>query len=126
MNEYHDGSLIGALVFLDWINPVPVGEGMLWLNLELDQLYNSGQLYNTIYYSVIKKFVTIQNYVKTQKYSKEKIKQIMALFFNIETTDEDIDKCFEKEYLVNKIVIETTYNYYHSNDYKEIIESVMP
>lgn len=125
MNEYHDGDLIGVLVFLDWINPIPNPEGMIWLHLELDSLENAGMLYNTIYYPVIKKFTTIQNYVKTQKYSKEKIKQIMALF-NVETTDEDIDKCFDREYLFNKIIIETTYNYYQSNDYKEIIESLVP
>mgnify|MGYP003299418018 CR=1 FL=1 len=125
MDEYHDGELTGLLIFLDWINPIPITEGMVWLNLWLDNLFLSEMLYNTIYYPMIKKFMTIQNYVKTQKYSKEKIKQIMALF-NVETTDEDIDKCFDKEYLFNKIIIETTYNYYQSNDYKEIIESLVP
>lgn len=124
--QFHDGEMTGALIFLDWINPVPATEGISWLNLFLDNLYDSGALYNTIYYPVIKKFLTLQIYTNTKKYSKDKIKQIMKLFFDINTTDEDIDKCFDMTYLFDKIIVETTYNYYHSNDYKEIIESVIP
>ena len=125
-HEYHDGSLTGTLIFLDWINPIPAPEGMVWLNLELDHLENAAMLYNTIYYPMIKTFTTLQNYVSTQKYSKETIKQIMKDFFDIIVTDEDINKCFDKEYLFNKIIIETTYNYYRSDEYREIVESVIP
>lgn len=72
-NDHH-GELIGALVFLDWINPIPANEAMSWLHLELDSLANSAMLYNTIYYQPLKKFINIQNYVNTKKYSNEKIK----------------------------------------------------
>ena len=124
-NNNHDGDLIGALVFLDWINPIPIPECMIWLTLDLNMLEHSGSLYHTIFYKDLKKFVNIQNYVRTQQYTKDEIKQILALF-NLEISDEDIDNCFNNEYLFQKIIVESVQNYYITKDYWEIVQSLVP
>lgn len=125
-DDIHHGELTGILIFLDWFNPIPQMENMVSLVLDLNNLLEShNYLINTVFFKPIKTYVTIQNYVRTNLYSNEKIKNILLQLFDTIITDEDIENCFNQEYLFEKIVIETMRNYYNSQDYKEILQSTI-
>ena len=85
-------------------------------NLENLVLFSKHQIYK----SYFTKFSFIQRYLKAG-YSKQEIIDIYNLFPNtIPITEEDCDKCMDKEYLLQHIFL-TPYTKYYNNEFIDLI-----
>ena len=84
----YDGSLFGALMFVDWLNPIPTPLGTLTIDLFIEDLPRSfsSPLRDSIFFLPIKTYATIQNYVLSQQYSINEIQNILNTLFNLNLT----------------------------------------
>ena len=69
-----------------------------------------------------KKFMLLQIYLGTQKYTKEEYIEIFNKHFNFNVTEEDMNNIYNKAYLIQKVYIEPMIRYIHSDEYKNLIK----
>lgn len=108
------GSVYGNLLPCDDINPIYNCQINSCLILALKYftcgIYNgpngiSMEFNNSIFLSEIRKYLTLQNYLKSNLYTNEEIKQFFSNF-NIEITDDDINNYNSSAYLAFKCFYE--------------------
>lgn len=119
------GRMIGSEVFVP-TNPITESIILPWAISQLDN-YNESKLINfnnTIYYQHIKEIMTIQRYLNTGLYSNQEIVDMFKIYGKTISL-ELIENCFNDKYLFLYCFVKPYYEYYHSNEYKEIIHSYM-
>ena len=108
------GTIYGNLLSCDDINPIYNCQGNSCLTLALKDftygIYNSPndifmEFNNSIFFPEVRKYLTLQNYLKSNLYTNEEIKQFFSNF-NIEITDEDISNYNFSDYLAYKCFYE--------------------
>ena len=108
------GAICGSLLPFDDINPIYDCQGNSCLILALKdftyRIYNnpndiSMEFNNSIFFSEVRKYLTLQNYIKSNLYTNEEIKQFF-FNFNIEITDDDINNYNSSAYLAYKCFYE--------------------
>lgn len=108
------GSIYGSLLPCDDINPIYNCQGNSCLILALKDFtygtYNSPNdifmgFDNSVFFSEIRKYLTLQNYIRSNLYTNEEIKQFFSNF-NIEITDDDINNYNSSAYLAYKCFYE--------------------
>lgn len=78
---------------------------------------------NNFLYVPFRCYQQLQTYIRSNKYSNEELLDIFNNFFNYNITIEDINKACNMSYVLKKAYVEPMYNYLHSNDYQEIINT---
>ena len=108
------GIIYGSLLPFDDINPIYNCQGNSCLTLALKDftygIYNNPNevsmgFNNSIFFSEVRKYLTLQNYIRSNLYTNEEIKQFFSNF-NIEITDEDMDNYNSSAYLAYKCFYE--------------------
>lgn len=122
-----DGSLIGNLLYCDWLNPLPTRRnGSVIYNLCYGlTLPNLSDSYNTIFYNNLNTLALLQKYISEEKYTNKEIKFIFEVIFNTSITDLDIQSCNEIDYILLRGYIEPLLNFYFSKNYDQIVETYM-
>lgn len=124
--DEYDGHLMGTLTFSDWMNPIPCNNKYFYIDFDpLDPINSLPCAYHTIFYKPTKTYLTLRGYVITKQYTVEQIKNIMHDLFNLSVTNEDINRCFDQQYLMQKIIIEPIRNYVNSEEYLNIVQSTI-
>ena len=91
------------------------------LSQNADQIFIPQGLSNSIVYIPFKKYLTLIRYVRSNKYTEEEILNIFNNIFNFNITPDELQKCGNYSYLLNKTYVEPLRSYLNSKDYKEII-----
>lgn len=76
----------------------------------------------TPFFKEYKKFLLLQIYMGTQKYTKEECFEIFNKHFNFNITEEDMNNIYNKSYLIQKVYMEPMIRYIHSDEYKNLIQ----
>ena len=117
---------MGTLTFSDWMNPIPCNNKYFYIDFDpLDPINSLHCAYHTIFYKPTKTYLTLRGYVITKQYTVEQIKNIMHDLFNLSVTNEDINRCFDQQYLMQKIIIEPIRDYVNSEEYLDIVQSTI-
>lgn len=72
------------------------------------------------YYEKFKKYLNLYSYVKSRKYSKDEIINILKEY-NYEYTNEDFNNILNRKYLVEKCILEPMREIFNSKDFKIMI-----
>ena len=72
------------------------------------------------YYERFKKYLNLYSYVKSRKYSKDEIIDILKEY-NYEYTNEDFNNILNRKYLVEKCILEPMREIFNSKDFKIMI-----
>ena len=113
-SNYMIGTIYGSLLPSDDINPIYNCQGNSCLIQEFKEftygIYNNTNnvsygFKNSIFFSKIRKYITIKEYIKNTKYTDKEIKEFLNNF-NIEITDNDINNCNFSDYLIYKCFYE--------------------
>ena len=108
------GTIYGSLLLCDDINPIYNCQGNSCLTLALKEFtygtYNNPNdifigFDNSIFFSEVRKYLTLQKYIRSNLYTNEEIKQFFSNF-NIEITDDDINNYNFSDYLAYKCFYE--------------------
>ena len=91
------------------------------LSQNANQTFIPQGLLNSIIYIPFKKYLTLIRYIRSNKYTEEEILNIFNNIFNFNITPEELQKCGNYSYLLNKAYVEPLRAYLNSKDYKEII-----
>lgn len=132
LKSYFDGSYTGNLTREDWgwIFPDIVNGYAGNLEMLSDYLYNFFQNgfnqweiapVNPIAQN-LKTYITIKNYLNTNKYSYQEIIDIVNNIFKKNITIEDIENINNDRYLFEKIFLNNVQYYYNSQDYIDLIQ----
>ena len=86
-------------------------------DLSLNTLINE-HIYewNNNLYMLLKKYIILNIYLKSKKYSIEEIKKYLK-YLKIYISDEDIFNINNEDFLINKIILEPLYNQYKDKNY---------
>lgn len=122
-NNKVDEVLLSALIGREFLYPIKYATKKS-LRFYLSNLPNLDEesFEGTIFYNLSRKYAFIQNYSKN-KYSLLEIKEIFKNIFNEEAQDEDIQKCFNQKYLIEKIYIEPMKQFIHSQEFEDYVKT---
>lgn len=120
--KWFDGTYVGKLSFIDGLYILPLKTEATHTIFILNGTQSMDNYY-TIYREPLQKKYLLNQYVGSQKYTKEEIFIIFNKMFNINLTNNDYENYKTKEYIINEILIAPTYNYYHSQAYLDILNS---
>ena len=76
----------------------------------------------TPFFKEYKKFLLLQIYIGTKKYTNEECLEIFNKHLNFDITIEDINNIYNKSYLIQKAYMEPMIRYIHSDEYKNLIK----
>lgn len=77
----------------------------------------------TIFYTYIKKYLTLKTYINSRKYSKEEIKNFFKIFED-EITDKDFIYINNFDYLFEQIYLIPVKKFINSNEYKNLVLTI--
>ena len=79
--------------------------------------------FDTIFYPYFKKYLTLQEYINSRKYSKDEIKNFFKILGD-EITEKDFYNINNPNYLFEKIYLIPIKEYIFSDDYKKLSETI--
>lgn len=91
------------------------------MNQDIDEI--SQDIAESELYPQYKKYIQLVKYIKTNQYNTDELLLIFNNIFNYNITIDDIIKCSSPAYLLQKAYIEPFYQYIHSNEFNEIINT---
>lgn len=118
----YDGVYVGKLIFTDGLHLLPLKNEATHTIFVLNgaqSMYN----YYAIYRNPLQKIYLLNQYIDSQKYTKEEIFTIFDKMFSISLTDDDYRNYKTKDYVINELLIAPTHEYYYSQSYLDILNS---
>lgn len=120
-----DGSYIGSTLFSDWNNPLNanvVEDHLIFYLFSTDAFFVTKGATDTIFLPELKKIITIREYLE-KGYNAFEVSAIFEKMFNVKLSQDDINRCYDCDYIFEKAYYNIVKKYYNSDEYTEIVES---
>ena len=124
------GGYIGCFMCVDWLTPLYPTLFTNYLDafgsvpyVNIDEFNVFVKLQGSFMYPIYRRYATLYNFKMCYQYTNEELINYMKLLLNWTPTEQDIENVEDKNYFIQRVIIDSIHRFFHSDIYDNYVST---